>query len=138
MKSIFTDKNEMPTFDSLKKALGEKVEIWQIFQEFTQENYPKATVEWKYSSEKFGWSFRINDNKRVILYLLPRDNYFKVALVFGKKAMEQILESTVSERIKTELLAAKVYAEGRGIRIVVSDKSNLEDILKLIKIKIMN
>lgn len=138
MKSIFTSKNEMPTIDDLKKALGETFEIWKTFEEFTKENYPNANVEWRFSGEKFGWSFRIKDNKRVILYLLPRDQFFKSAFVFGQKATEQILESNISEVIKTELKAAKVYAEGRGIRIDVRDKSNFNDIQELIKIKIMN
>lgn len=138
MKSIFTSKNEVPTTDSLKKALGETVEIWKTFEEFTKEHYPTAMVEWNFSSEKFGWSFRIKDHKRVILYLLPRDGYFKTAFVFGQKATEQILESTISETIKAELKAAKVYAEGRGIRIEVRDKSMVKDIQELIKIKIGN
>ena len=38
--------------------------------------------------------------------------------------------------IKTELKAAKVYAEGRGIRIEVRNKSKDSDIQKLIKFKI--
>ncbi|MET0760684.1 MAG: DUF3788 family protein [Flavobacterium sp.] len=138
MKSIFTNKNEMPTIDSLKIALGETFDIWKSFVEFTNINYPKANVEWNFSSEKFGWSFRIKDNKRVILYLLPRDKFFKTAFVFGQKATEQILESDISEGVKTELKSAKVYAEGRGIRIEVRDKSNFDDIQRLIKIKIMN
>lgn len=138
MKSIFIDKNTEPTSEDLKKGLGETFEIWKTFEGFTKENYPKATLEWNFSGEKFGWSFRIKDNKRVIIYLLPRDNFFKTAFVFGQKATEQILESTISEVIKTELRAAKIYAEGRGIRIEVRDKSNLNDIQELIKIKIMN
>jgi hypothetical protein len=35
-------------------------------------------------------------------------------------------------------MAAKAYAEGRGIRIDVSDASNVNDIQTLIKIKIKN
>ena len=138
MKSIFTSKNEIPTIDSLKIALGNTFELWKNFEEFTLENYPDAKVEWNFSGEKFGWSYKIKDSKRVIIYLLPRENFFKTAFVFGQKATEKILESDISEAIKTELKATKVYAEGRGIRIEVRDNSNCIDIQKLIKIKIMN
>jgi hypothetical protein len=62
--------------------------------------------------------------------LLPRDGFFKVALVFGQKATELILASTVSEDLKNELKAAKVYAEGRGIRVEVKNKSIIDDIKK--------
>jgi hypothetical protein len=92
--------------------------------------------EWKYSGKKFGWSFRINDKKRVIVYLLPREAYFKVAFVFGQKATDAIVNSTISDTIKHELLSAKAYAEGRGIRIDVRGAEVLEDIRNLIEIKL--
>lgn len=138
MKSVFTDKNEVPDMGKLKEALGETFDIWTTFVDFTYANDTNSKEEWNFSSEKFGWSFRIKDKKRVLLYLLPRENFFKVAFVFGQKATEQILASDISEDIKAELNAAKVYAEGRGIRIEVRDKSMMEDIRKLIKIKIAN
>lgn len=138
MKSVFTDKNEVPDMRKLKEALGETFDIWMAFVDFTYENDTNSKEEWNFSSEKFGWSFRIKDKKRVILYLLPREKFFKVAFVFGQKATEQILASDVSEDIKAELNAAKVYAEGRGIRIEIKDRSMIEDIRKLIRFKIAN
>ncbi|MBK6400162.1 MAG: DUF3788 family protein [Bacteroidetes bacterium] len=90
--------------------------------------------EWKFSSEKFGWSFRISD-KRVIIYL-PRDQYFKVAFVFGQKATDSILKSKISSEIMNELKSAKVYSEGRGIRISITDKTLVNDVQKLISFKI--
>ncbi|MFN3753621.1 DUF3788 family protein [Flavobacterium sp.] len=136
MKSIFTHKSETPTELQLQEALGEAYPFWQTFMEHTLKLYPEAVSEWHFSSEKFGWSYRIKDKKRVIIYLLPRDKFFKVAFVFGQKATDAILESNISETIKTELQAAKVYAEGRGIRIEITDKTLLNDILNLIEIKI--
>lgn len=138
MKSIFTDKNIKPTNENLREALGETFEFWMDFVDYTYQNYPAAIEEWNFSSEKFGWGFRIKDPKRVLIYLLPRDRFFKAAFVFGQKATDQILESSISEDIKEELRTAKVYAEGRGIRIDVRQKSSIEDIHQLIKIKIMN
>lgn len=138
MKSVFITKAEKPGVEDLKSALGETFDSWNDLVAFTHENEENAQDEWNFSSEKFGWSFRIKDKKRVVVYLLPRDKFFKVAFVFGQKATDQILESDVSEEIKAELNAAKVYAEGRGIRIEIRDRSKLEDIRKLIRFKIAN
>jgi hypothetical protein len=138
MKSIFTDKDVKPTANDLKKALGKTFQIWKSIEEFMQEKDPKATSEWNYSGEKYGWSFRIKDKKRVLVYLLPRDMFFKVAFAFGQKATDQIMQSDIAESIKTELQLARAYAEGRGIRIDVKDASNLEDIRQLIRIKLAN
>jgi len=74
------------------KSIGENYKIRTLLQDFTKKLYPPATEEWNFSGIKYGWSFRIRDKKRVIVYLLPRDNFFKVALVFGQKATDEILE----------------------------------------------
>jgi len=136
MKSVFTDKATIPSEKDLEIALGVTYNIWQHLSDFTKKQYPDAIEEWNFSSEKFGWSFRLKDEKRVIIYLLPRDQYFKVAFVFGDKATDAILESTIVDSIKTEIKAAKKYAEGRGIRIDIKDQMLVADIEKLIAIKV--
>ncbi|ALR31014.1 hypothetical protein ATE47_10960 [Chryseobacterium sp. IHB B 17019] len=136
MKSIFNIKDEIPTLDQLKEALGETYDLWQCLEKFTHEHDHNSKSEWHFSGQKFGWSLRVKDKKRVIIYLLPREKFFKAAFVFGQKAIEKILESNISESIKTELINAKIHAEGRGIRIEVRDRSHLKDIEKLIEIKI--
>lgn len=136
MKSIFTDKETTPTTNDLKKALGDTYDIWQSLIKYVKKAYPEASEEWKYASEKFGWSFRISDKKRVLIYLLPRGQFFKVAFVFGNKACDAIFLSDISETLINELKAAKVYAEGRGIRIEVKDTFGVDDIKKLITIKL--
>jgi hypothetical protein len=136
--SIFPDKAKKPTVTDLKNALGITVDMWMNLRDFIVKKYPAAFEEWNCAGAKYGWSFRIKDKKRAIIYLLPRDNYFKVAFVFGEKATQQILGSKISEEIKSELMNAKKYAEGRGIRLDVKDKSNLSDIKELIEIKLAN
>lgn len=136
--SVFTDKNKTPGDEDVKAALGKTWPLWQNIREYVHAQYPKATEEWKYPGDKYGWSFRLNDKKRVIVYLLPRDKYFKVALVFGEKASEAVMASHISEEIKNELMVAKPYAEGRGIRIDVKSEAILKDIKTLVDIKIHN
>ena len=92
--------------------------------------------EWNFPGKKYGWSYRIKDKKRAIIYLLPREGFFKVAFVFGQKATNSILAENISDTIKTELNNARVYAEGRGIQIEIREHSNLRDVKKLIEIKL--
>ena len=96
------DKEATPTTKDLKKALGDTFDIWQTLEVFTKKSYPNATEEWNFPGAKYGWSFRISDKKRVLLYLLPRDRFFKVAFVFGQKATDTILKSNIAENIKTD------------------------------------
>ena len=135
-QSIFMNKAIIPNDKDLQIELGETYAFWKEIMDFVVLKYPKAEKEWSYPGSKYGWSFRLKDKKRVIIYLLPRERYFKVALVFGQKAYDLILDSPISESIKNELAAARVYAEGRGIRIDVKDQVVLDDIKKLVEIKL--
>lgn len=134
--SVFSNKEIIPGDQDLVIELKETLHLWNSIRDYVQKMAPDSTEEWKYSGKKFGWSFRINDKKRVIVYLLPREAYFKVAFVFGQKATDAIMDSTIRDSIKKELQSAKVYAEGRGIRIDVRDRDILEDILKMVQIKL--
>jgi hypothetical protein len=134
--SIFSDKNQLPCITELETALGDTYEIWKTIVDYVHSKYPTALDEWNYPGTKYGWNFRIKDKKRAIVYLLPRDKFFKVAFVLGPKATDEVLQSKVSDIIKTELAAARVYAEGRGIRIEIHDNEQIKDIKILIEIKI--
>lgn len=136
--SIFMDKAVKPDNAELQKTLGIKYYLWMDIRDYVFEKYPKAIEEWNYPGAKYGWSFRIKDKKRAIVYLLPREQSFRVALVFGEKATRQALVSSISSFIKKEIEAAPVYAEGRGFRIEVVNEQILPDIKKLIDIKLMN
>lgn len=134
--SVFTNKENIPSFSDLKENLGNTFILWNQIKDYVLEKYPMAKQEWNFPGKSFGWSFRIKDTKRVIIYLLPRKMYFKVAFVFGEKAMIEIINSDISKEIIKELQAAKKYAEGRGIRIEVKNKEDLMDIKMLIDVKL--
>lgn len=131
----FPHKNQKPTENEIKLTVGENYRLWNEIREFVYQQYPDATEEWNFPGKKYGWSFRIKDKKRAIIYFLPFAGFFKV-FVFGQKATDSVYSSPVNEKIKNELKNARVYAEGRGIRIDVKDATVKEDIKKLIEIKL--
>jgi hypothetical protein len=134
--SVFTNKAVIPGDGDLYVELKETYDLWQVIRNHVHRLYPDAIDEWNYPGAKYGWSFRIKDKKRVIVYLLPREGYFKAAFVFGQKATDAIVSSGIAENIIADLLAARVYAEGRGIRIDVRDAGIIADIKQLIEIKL--
>lgn len=136
--SFFTDLQKEPKTDDLSKPLGKSFEWWMKLRNFVFEKYPPAKEEWHVSIKKYGWGFRIKDKKRAIIYFSPLQGFFRVTMVFGQKATDQILNSDISEQVKNELMNSRVYAEGRVIRMEIKDESFLEDIKKLIEIKIRN
>jgi hypothetical protein len=135
-KSIFTDKSKKPSDNELKKALGKTSILWNEIKDYAFKSYPDASDEWSYPGKSFGWNYRIRDKKRVLAYFMPCDGFFKISLVFGDKAAKEVLASSISKEIKDLISSAKVYAEGRGFRIDVTDKKIAKDVKKLIDIKL--
>jgi len=134
--SVFQDKTTKPTDKDLAGKLESNYELWKQIHKLVLSKYPNGLAEWNFPGKKYGWSFRIKDKKRAIIYLLPREGFFKVAFVFGDKAIIDIMDSQISNEIKTELNQVTKYAEGRGIRIDVTNVSILSDIEQLIVIKL--
>jgi hypothetical protein len=136
--SIFTDKEVKPADNVLAEKLGDTFPLWNQLIDFVMKKYPFGMEEWNYPGKKYGWNLRIKDKKRAIIYLLPREGYFKTAFVFGEKASEVVWSSNISTEIKMDLRKATKYAEGRGISIDVKNDSVLSDLYRLVEIKIAN
>jgi hypothetical protein len=134
--SIFEDKSDMPDYDGLLKVLGNSFKFWNEIKNYVYQEYPSASEEWKHSGKNYGWGFRLKDKKRAIIYLTPLENSFFASLVFGEKATKEALAADISEDIKEIINSAKVYAEGRGFRILVDRFDLIDEIIKLIKIKL--
>jgi hypothetical protein len=134
--SIFMDLTKKPKTADLEIPLGNAFAIWKEISDFVFEKYPAAIEDWHISVKKYGWGFRLKDKKRAIIYLSPREGFFRVAMIFGQKATDQILISDISDGIKNELMNSKVYPEGRVIRLEVRDHSFTDDIKKLIAYKL--
>lgn len=136
--SIFGDKSSPPTPETVMQVLAERFNDWQNIIDFVLKNHPKAEEVWNFAGKSFGWSLRIKDSKRVIVYLTPGNKLFLVSLVFGKKATEEAYESNLSPQVISIIENAKVYAEGRGFRIEIINGDYIPDIIKLIGIKLRN
>ncbi len=136
---IFDDKSKQPTEQMLAKAIGGQYQLWTDIADYVVKKYPKAVKEWKYYNVKgYGWSFRVKDKKRNIIYMSPKDGFFMAAFVFSDKGVDAVQESSLPQSIKDELRNSKKYPEGRAIRLEVRNKTDLANIKTLIDIKLDN
>jgi len=72
------------------------------------------------------------------LFVGPENGYFRVAFAFGQKAYLEILESNLPDAIKQQLIEAKIYVEGRPLRLEIRNQTDAEPLWQLIKIKLKN
>jgi len=130
--SIFTDKAKKPTAKQLLNALGNGVTLWNEFVEYLREEYAPVSDEWKFYKS---WHWKLSRKTRTICYLFPQEGYFSVALVLGEKAVAKVRESKLPKAILKQIEEARVYAEGRGIRLDCKKASDIEHVKTLLAIK---
>jgi hypothetical protein len=94
--------------------------------------------EWKAYSSKSGWSLSLNVKKRNIIYLAPCTGCFRVALIFGDKAVAAARQSNLSKSTLKLIDEAPRYPEGTGLRLTVKAPKDLAAIRKLALIKLAN
>jgi len=133
--SIFTDKLKTPDARALSRVLGVKAALWKEIETDLRAALGDLAVEWKHYGAKSGWILKLLLKKRNLFFLTPGDGHFRVAFVFGEKAVEAIAEGGFAASLVGELQAARKYAEGRGLRIEVESDADVRTVVALAKIK---
>lgn len=129
------DKTKPPDDAALASALGATKKLWDEFARHIAEEYGPIIEEWGFYKS---WSLRLKRKKRTIVYLLPREGYFLCAFVFGEKATDEARRAKLAKDVVMVIEEAKVYGEGRGFRLEVRKKRDLEAMKRLAAIKMAN
>lgn len=132
-QNVFQDKIPKPTSARLAKALGARS---KYFDELKRHIPGQFTEEWKYYGKTLGWGLKVLLENRNLFFLGARKGYFSLGFILGDKAVAAAQKSTLSPDLKQQLLEAKKYAEGRGVRFDVKSRHALEQAKILIDIKL--
>lgn len=98
-----------------------------------------AGQEWKgIVVKKYGWSLRLKQKKRNIVYLGPGEGCFMVSFVLSDKAIKIAKETKLPKAVAEVIAAAPRYPEGNGVRLAVKRAANLRPIQKIAAIKLAN
>jgi len=135
--SAFDDKASAPRSRELKETLGRSSTLWDQLRDHVASEYQPLTEKWMFSGAKWGWSLQLKQKKRTILYMTPCKKHFLVGFVLGGKAVKAAHESDLPDSVLTLIDSARKYVEGRGVRIEVRFKKDLENTKKLAAIKMV-
>ena len=79
-----------------------------------------------------------NKKKRTVLYMTPCRGHFLVGFALGEKAVKAAHGSTLPLSVLAVIDEARKYAEGRGVRIEIRNRKDLEASKQLATIKMEN
>jgi Protein of unknown function (DUF3788) len=82
--NAFIGKTQPPTEQELATALEETKEVWdQIIAALDEKNSESTMRSETHFRQRQGWSLKLKQGKRTILYLGPLNKSFRVAFVLG-------------------------------------------------------
>jgi hypothetical protein len=136
--SAFDDKAKEPTRQRLKVTLGRSSAHWDDLMAYIASEYAPLDSKWNFAGAAWGWSLRLRQKKRTVLYMTPYKKYFYVGFVLGEKAVKAARRSDLPDTVLSLIDQAKKYAEGRAIRLEVRSKKDLESVKTLADIKMAN
>jgi Protein of unknown function (DUF3788) len=135
--SAFEDPAQPPSSDELHHTLGPSATLWVALLQHVQSLCGPLSELWNHSGAKGGWSLRLKQKERVILYVIPQRGAFLVGLVLGERAAQNAEASSLPPLALAALTAAPKYAEGRGIRLSVTSQACLEAVQALVPFKLL-
>lgn len=135
-ENAFLSKDVKPTEELIKENLLVNYSQLEEIRKFIDDTLGETLEEWKNYGKKIGWLLKKLYKKRNLFFITICNGYFNVTFVFGDKAVNSIVDSAISPSLKTALMEARKYAEGRGLSIKVEDDKYLPDIKALLQIKV--
>ena len=121
-----------PTTRELNALLGES---YSAFKALTQRG-SVVTREWKRYSKTSPWVLKVSQGDRTLFYATPKVGSFEATVVLGERATEAALKGRVSKKLHASIRAARAYAEGRPVRVVVRGQADLAGVEELVAIKL--
>lgn len=130
--NVFLDKAQAPTPSMVAHALGARARYLHELKHHVQ---APLVEEWKYYGKSLGWTLKLLLGKRNLCFVIAADGYFAISFVLGDKAVEAAKGSRLPAELVQQLVDAKRYVEGRGIRIEVRSRRALEHAKILLDVK---
>jgi hypothetical protein len=103
-----------PTEPELWTALGPAADPLRSVVTNLRAAQPAVTSAWQYS-ERSGWYQIHLLKKRRLLYLVPKHEDFRVSLILGRKAIEELKQGPFARQTAALLRTAKHYPEGTAL-----------------------
>ncbi len=92
------------------RCLGDAAAWWDEVVLHVSGTYPPITELWNHAGAKFGWSLRLKQKDRVVLYLTPQQGGFQAGVVLGEKAAQAAHDEGAPVAVLAAIDGAPKYA----------------------------
>jgi len=133
--SAFDDKNSPPDAAAVAAVLGRTASLWTRLKDGLGAEFEGLAEEWTFAGKAYGWSLRLKQKKRAIVYLTPHQRHFVASFALGEKACHAARAAGLNASTLAVLDTAPRYVEGRAVRIPVRRGVDVEQVIRLARVK---
>ncbi len=133
--SAFDDRDFQPQDSHLAETLGDSQDLWDELKSQMERQFQPLSMNWGYSGKKWGWSLRLKQRTRTVMYMTPRSGHFIVGFALGQKAVDAAHESDLPRTTLDMIDGSHKYAEGRAVRVEVRTGDDLRNAATIATIK---
>lgn len=136
---ILCDKAVKPNDEIIFSVIGDTELLWKQTFSYLFDHNKDISVIWKYSNCGRYWVCQALKKKNSLFRIrILKKNSFHIAFPIGEKLEPNILQSKLPDSIKNDFMNAKKYSTTRYISIDVEDSNDLENVKRLIDLKLNN
>lgn len=131
------DFRHVPTEEEMREYI--KNDLWQVFCQHMKEKYG-VTPKFEFSkcSLEYGWNIKFKKGSKSLCTVYPRENYFTILLVIGKKEKELFEHrcASFSKDIQQIYQETKEGNNQRWLMIDLEDQDKkYEDVKQIIEMR---
>jgi hypothetical protein len=132
---LLTDRDIYPTDELIFSIIGDKKIMWQSIMSHMSGNYKDSSGEWNFYNDGKRWLFKMVHKKKTVFWAAILTDAFRITFYLGNKAEPIIENSDLPQSIKEEFRTAKRYGLIRPVTFIINDKTDVDNVLKMIAIK---
>jgi hypothetical protein len=134
--TLLHDKNVFPTDTIIFKILGKNKSHWIELFDFIRSQYPDIEANWRYYNDGKSWLLKVTRKEKTVFWLSLIDATFRTTFYFNIKHDNLVLTSPISDDLKEQYKKNKKFNKIKPITVYVRYKKNIENIKKLIEMKL--
>ena len=130
-----TDPDTFPDNDVLQQYLGGAKVIWDAFLDLVASKHPLLSIEWKYYRDGKSWLGKLSQKKKTVCWISVYQEFFKVTFYFTDKANDIIMESSLTNTLKTQWSENAKIGKIIPITVRVKKRADLKSVGTLVGLK---
>jgi hypothetical protein len=132
---LLTDKEIYPTDELIFSIIGDKKHLWNSIMDYMNNSYKDSMGQWNFYNDGKRWLYKMVHKKKTVFWAGILNDTFRITFYLGNKAEPIIENSDLPQSIKEEFRTAKRYGLIRPVSFIINDKTDVDNVLKMIDIK---